>query len=358
MAKDLNFLKNTDKDVLTEFLTNQYIEEFLNGIVGDEHPIYDKVNLYANLPEIGSHLKTPRIGYTHHGIYVGNYRIVHYAGLADGLNSAPVEETTIENFLNGKNYEVIPHPNKTYANEEIVKRAYSRINENNYGLIGNNCEHFVHWCTYGVDTSQQVGAVAKIITHATFKIVGKSNPIANMATATAYTGKHLVAFLNGDISKEKLFEEINHTAITTTSTVYYAGFAQAVIPIPVVGALVGATVGFYIGNLLHRSGLIALGDSHVVKLAKERREKIEKMCNFLIPSIQKSRKELELYIDKYFAERKIIFEESFSNLDLAIQSNDNELFLSSLEKINNQYGKTLGAKTFDEMINSDEPPIF
>jgi len=358
MANNVIFFKNSDKDILTEFLTNQYIEEFLNGIIGDEHPITNKVHLYANLPEIGSHLKTPRLGYTHHGIYVGNYKVVHYAGLADGLNSAPVEETTIENFLNGKNYEVIPHPNKTYSNEEIVKRAYSRINENNYGLIGNNCEHFAHWCIYGVDTSQQVGAVAKTMTHATLKIVGKSNPIANMATATVYTGKHLIAFLNGNITKEKLFEEINHTAITTTSTVYYAGFAQAIIPIPVVGALVGATVGFYIGNLLHRSGLIALGDSNVVKLAKERRDKIEKMCNLLIPAIQKSRRELELYIDKYFAERKIIFEESFSNLDLAIQSNDNELFLSSLEKINNQYGKTLGTKTFEEMINANEPPRF
>lgn len=182
--------------------------------------------------------------------------------------------------------------------------------------------------------------------------------MTNIATATTYTGQHLVAYFKGDISKEKLFEEINHTAITTTSTVYYAGFAQAVIPIPIVGALVGATVGFYIGNLLHRSGLIALGDSNVVKVARERRIKIEKMCNLLIPSIQKSRKELEIYIDKYFAERKAIFKESFNNLDLALETNDNQLFLASLEKINNQYGKTLGKKTFEDIVNSDEPPIF
>jgi hypothetical protein len=358
MSKDLDFLKNVEKDTLTEFLTNRYIEEFLNGIMGDEHPISDKVNLYANLPNIGSHLKTPRIGYTHHGIYVGNYKVVHYAGLADGLNSAPVEEVSIEKFLNGKTYEVIPHPNKTYSIKEIVNRAYSRIGEDNYGVVGNNCEHFVHWCIYGVHTSQQSGAVAKTIAHTAIKSLGKNNPITNIVTATAYTGQHLVAYLNGNISKEKLFEEINHTAITTTSTVYYAGFAQAVIPIPVIGALVGATVGFYVGNLLHRSGLIALGDSNVVKIAKERRKKIEEMCKLLIPAIQKSREELEVYIDKYFADRKKIFEESFENLNLSLQNNNNELFLSSLEKINNQYGKTLGNKTFKELINSDKPPIF
>jgi len=358
MSNSLDFSKNIEKDTLTEFLTNRYIEEFLNGIIGDTHPISDKVNFYANLPEIGSHLKTPRIGYTHHGIYVGDNKVVHYAGLADGLNSAPVEEVSIEKFLNGNIYEVIPHTNKTYSIKEIVNRAYSRINEDNYGVIGNNCEHFVHWCIYGINTSQQSGAVAKTITHTALKTLGKSNPMTNIATATTYTGQHLVAYFNGDISKEKLFEEINHTAITTTSTVYYAGFAQAVIPIPIVGALVGATVGFYIGNLLHRSGLIALGDSNIVKVAKARRKKIENMCNQLIPLIQKSRKELEIYIDKYFADRKEIFEESFSNLDLSLKSNNNELFMSSLEKINNQYGKTLGEKSFKELVDSDRPPIF
>jgi len=358
MDRTTNFIKNRDKDTLTEFLTNQYIEEFLNGIIGDEHPITNKVNLYANLPEIGSHLKTPRLGYTHHGIYVGNYKVVHYAGLADGLNSAPVKETTFEKFLNGNSYDIVSHPNSKYSNEEIVERAYSRIDENNYGIIGNNCEHFTNWCIDNINTSQQVGACVNTVVNTALKTLGKGNAITNMTTAIAYTSKHIIAYYKGDITKEKLFEEINHTAITTTSTLYYAGLTQAIIPIPIVGVFVGAFVGYYIGNLLHRSGLIALGDSNIVKIAKERKERIEKMCNILIPSIEKSKKELEIYIDKYFADRKLIFEESFKGLDLAIESNDNELFLSSLEKINNQYGKTLGDKTFKELINSDEPPIF
>ena len=361
MQNSVDFTKNIDKDTLTEFLTNRYIEQFLDGIIDDDdHPISDRVAQYANLAEIGSHLKTPRMGnsYTHHGIYIGNEKVIHYAGLADGLKSAPVEAITIEKFLSGNKYEVIPHPHAQFTSNEIVTRAKSRIGENDYNVIGNNCEHFVHWCIYDVHTSQQSGAVAKTVAHTALKTLGKNNPITNIATATAYTGKHIVAYMNGEISKEKLFEEINHTAITTISTVYYAGFAQAVIPIPVVGALVGATVGFYVGDLLHRSGLIALGDSNVVKVAKARRKKIENMCNQLIPSIQKSRKELEIYIDKYFADRKEIFEESFNNLDLSLKSNDNELFMSSLEKINNQYGKTLGKNSFEELINSDEPPIF
>jgi hypothetical protein len=358
MGKEIDFLQNRDKDALTEFLTKRYIEEFLNGVIGEPHPISNRVALYANFPEAGSHLKTPRIGYTHHGIYVGNGKVVHYAGLADGFSSAPVEETTIEKFLNGKSYSVVPHPYARYSKDEVVKRAYSRIGENDYNLIWNNCEHFANWCIEGVESSQQVGAVLKTTAHTALKIAGKSNLATSTATAAVYTAQHLKAYFNGEITKEKLFEEINHTAITTLSTVYYSGLGQAVIPIPVVGALVGATVGFFIGDMLHRTGLIALGDSHAVKMAKERRRKIERMAEVLIPAIRKSRQEFEAYVDRYFAHRKAIFEEAFRDLDTSIKTNDNELFLSSLEKINNMYGKSLGIDSIEDLIKSGKPPKF
>ncbi|MBP4061169.1 lecithin retinol acyltransferase family protein [Aeromonas sp. Prich7-2] len=38
---------------------------------------------------IGAHLVTPRTGYDHHGIYVGNGKVVHYAGFARGFNTGP-----------------------------------------------------------------------------------------------------------------------------------------------------------------------------------------------------------------------------------------------------------------------------
>ena len=49
-------------------------------------------------PKIGTHLISPRTGYSHHGIYVGNGKVIHYSGLADGLESGPVEEADIQTF--------------------------------------------------------------------------------------------------------------------------------------------------------------------------------------------------------------------------------------------------------------------
>jgi hypothetical protein len=43
-----------------------------------------------------------------------------------------------------------------YSPKEIVRRARSRIGENDYRLLTNNCEHFCNWCLYGVNRSAQV----------------------------------------------------------------------------------------------------------------------------------------------------------------------------------------------------------
>src|ERR1700738_1290689 len=52
-------------------------------------------------PPLGSHVVTPRRGYQHHGIYVGDGKVVHYAGLAHGLHRGPVEEISLARFTDG-----------------------------------------------------------------------------------------------------------------------------------------------------------------------------------------------------------------------------------------------------------------
>ena len=42
-------------------------------------------------PPMGAHLVTPRRRYCHHGIYVGDGKVVHYAGLSRSLRRGPVE---------------------------------------------------------------------------------------------------------------------------------------------------------------------------------------------------------------------------------------------------------------------------
>jgi hypothetical protein len=107
-------------------------------------------------PPLGAHLTTSRRGYTHHGVYVGQGRVVHYSGLSTLWQCGPVEEVSLARFANGHALNIVEHSPPRYSPAEIVRRARSRLGENDYRLLSNNCEHFCNWCVSGVSRSAQV----------------------------------------------------------------------------------------------------------------------------------------------------------------------------------------------------------
>lgn len=109
---------------------------------------------------IGAHLQTPRVGYTHHGIYIGNFRVIHSSGLSQALSAGPVEETSLENFLDGRYCHVIDHSNPMFVGTQVVERARSKLGENRYNILFNNCEHFCEWCINNTQISEQVTRAA------------------------------------------------------------------------------------------------------------------------------------------------------------------------------------------------------
>ncbi|WP_206998676.1 lecithin retinol acyltransferase family protein [Trinickia mobilis] len=107
---------------------------------------------------LGAHLVTQRAGYSHHGIYVGNGKVIHYSGLCTSLHRGPVEEVTFERFAAGHLVFIAQDQQARYAGIEAVERARSRLGENDYRLLTNNCEHFCTWCVCGKGRSEQVRA--------------------------------------------------------------------------------------------------------------------------------------------------------------------------------------------------------
>lgn len=97
----------------------------------------------TNLQE-GDHLWVQRIGYTHHGIYLGTDQVIHY--LQEGVSIDSLEMFAYGSKIYKK--DSFESPTK-YSNEKIVERAFYRLGEDNYNLGINNCEHFCRWCRNG-----------------------------------------------------------------------------------------------------------------------------------------------------------------------------------------------------------------
>lgn len=105
---------------------------------------------------LGAHLVSERDGYSHHGIYVGNGQVIHYGGFHHSMERRPVEAISLRRFSAGRPVGVRREPDAAYLGSDAVARARSRLGEDRYRLLTNNCEHFCTWCVRGAARSEQV----------------------------------------------------------------------------------------------------------------------------------------------------------------------------------------------------------
>lgn len=118
--------------------------------------------------QIGDHLVTPRTGYTHHGLYLGNKEVIHYEGSSLGDLSGRIIQVSLDDFCQGNGCTVREYPIRIYGRKESVQRAYKRLGEAQYDVLLNNCEQFVTWCIMGFAYSEQINELVAL------GMVGKS----------------------------------------------------------------------------------------------------------------------------------------------------------------------------------------
>ena len=83
---------------------------------------------------------------------------MHYAGLSRGLRRGPVEEISLSRFGAGYSVSIVSDMPPKFEGREVAARARSRIGEDNYRVLTNNCEHFCEWCLRGQPRSYQIDA--------------------------------------------------------------------------------------------------------------------------------------------------------------------------------------------------------
>ena len=125
----------------------------------------------------GDHIYTYRLGYSHHGIYVGSdsYDVIHVSGKTKA--SAQVKSCDLKEFLCGCQLRLVAYSSsearrkykmnstcyctKSRPASEVVATAKHYLEHPNewgeYNLVRNNCEHFAFYCKTGIQYSDQTG---------------------------------------------------------------------------------------------------------------------------------------------------------------------------------------------------------
>lgn len=138
----------------------------------------------------GQHLyiKKASGSYTHHGLGIGEGKVIHYSGLATDLkDQGVIEVLSLEEFSQGKKVYIKHHLERKYQIEEAIIRAHLRLGEAQYHILHNNCEHFVEWCISGRHLSGQ-SQRGKLLYSAGIGVralVGVKNPMGFIAGAAA-----------------------------------------------------------------------------------------------------------------------------------------------------------------------------
>lgn len=90
--------------------------------------------------------------YEHHGIDCGDGTVIHYSK----ASSEPrIARTPYEVFSWSKSV-FVKRYTTSYVPDVAVARAESRLGEQQYNLLTNNCEHFATWCKTGRNESLQL----------------------------------------------------------------------------------------------------------------------------------------------------------------------------------------------------------
>lgn len=155
----------------------------------------------------GDHIFVYRLGYSHHGIDCGDNRVIHFdstpwrklVAVSGWPRRSSIREVSLQQFSGGREVHTRPYQPGDDP-DTVIRRARSRLGEEAYDLLANNCEHFAVWCKSGRPDSSQVRAVrqssqkfgrAAIIAACGMRLTRRLSPTYRpwaFGLAAAYTG--------------------------------------------------------------------------------------------------------------------------------------------------------------------------
>lgn len=150
------------------------------------------------------------------------------------------------------------------------------------------------------------------------------------------TSQSISRLFNGEIDGTEFLHEIGQKGSSMLASAAGAGVGQIVIPIPVLGGLVGGMIGYSMSSAYYSSLLMVLSEA---KLAREYRELVEIECKNAIISIRNYRSEVNHLIDSYISDYRETFENALNEINTAYRFSDINKAILASNIITNKMGK-------------------
>ncbi len=164
--------------------------------------------------------------------------------------------------------------------------------------------------------------------------LGKGSAPAMIVGACVANVMIFTRYFSGKIDEVELCKQLGRTNTSLLSGGAMAFAGQALIPIPVVGALIGG----FVGAALSEAFFNAL-NSKKVELARQKRIEIEKECRESIRLLERHQNQFKEVFERYFHGTIKFFNESFDELERALYAGDADLVIGANNKIQEGLGQ-------------------
>ncbi len=185
--------------------------------------------------------------------------------------------------------------------------------------------------------SSSLGSLMQSSANKVIQSLGKSSLPAMIVGAGVENCKVFIDYFRGKIDEAELLKQLGKANTTLVSSGAMAFAGQALIPIPVVGALIGGFVGAVLSETCFNALLKAREEA---KLARQRRIEIERECREIIKLLEIYQNQFKEVFEKYFHETTKFFNQNFDELERASYAGDTDLAIA----VNNKSREWLGQK--------------
>lgn len=176
--------------------------------------------------------------------------------------------------------------------------------------------------------------------------LSKTNLPGTIVTVVVETGKTLSKYADGKIDGTECLTELGEKGAGMLASAMGATIGQALIPIPILGGMIGGMFGYALSSMYYENLVSALNEA---KLAKEQRTQIEAECKNAIAAIQEYRLEIELVVRNYFIDQRQIFTSALCQIEESFHTADVNQMIKGANQLTEALGEEVLFRTSEEL---------
>jgi hypothetical protein len=178
-------------------------------------------------------------------------------------------------------------------------------------------------------------------TNELLKNVANSNAVTQIVFIAGVVGNSVIRFVNGDITGEQFFDEIGQQGVELVSGTIGALAGQLLIPIPVVGAMIGSMV------ISGACGIVYKGITTMNEY-KTKQKEVSDFAQAALSEINRQNAFVKEMIDAQSVEWDKSFAEGFDLIYRGAVNFDADTIAEGLDGILNVFGESVRFKTQEE----------